>query len=81
MLANVIDPDSAMPPYEQVAVMLRDEIAEGTLSGRVPSIHTISQHHGVSHRTAARALSILKGEGRIVSVPGKALCARTPDLT
>ncbi len=71
MLANVIDPDSAMPPYEQVAVMLRDEIAEGTLSGRVPSIHTISQHHGVSHRTAARALSILKGEGRIVSVPGK----------
>ncbi|HYS27922.1 MAG TPA: GntR family transcriptional regulator [Candidatus Limnocylindria bacterium] len=71
MLANVIDPDSAMPPYEQLAVMLRDEIAEGTLSGRVPSIHTISQHHGVSHRTAARALSILKGEGRIVSVPGK----------
>ncbi|HLQ55075.1 MAG TPA: GntR family transcriptional regulator [Streptosporangiaceae bacterium] len=67
----MIDPDSAMPPYEQLAVMLRDEIAEGTLSGRVPSIHTISQHHGVSHRTAARALSILKGEGRIVSVPGK----------
>jgi len=25
----------------------------------------------VSHRTAARALSILKGEGMIVNVPGK----------
>jgi GntR family transcriptional regulator len=67
----VIDPDSAVPPYEQVAGIMRDEIAQGTLSGRVPSIHTISLHHRVSHRTAARALSILKGEGLIVSVPGQ----------
>jgi GntR family transcriptional regulator len=67
----VIDPDSAVPPYEQVAKALRDEIAEGTLAGQLPSIHTISQHHQVSHRTAARALSILKGEGMILSVPGK----------
>jgi DNA-binding GntR family transcriptional regulator len=71
MLAGVIDPDSAVPPYEQVAIMLRDEIAEGRLIGRVPSVHTISLAHRVSHRTAARALSILKGEGLIVSVPGK----------
>jgi DNA-binding GntR family transcriptional regulator len=67
----VIDPDSAVPPYEQVAFMLRDEIAEGRLTGRIPSIHTISEAHGVSHRTAARALSILKGEGLIVNVPGQ----------
>jgi len=67
----VIDPDSALPPYEQLAVILRDEIAQGTLTGQVPSVHDISQHHGVSHRVAARALSILKGEGLIVSIPGK----------
>jgi DNA-binding transcriptional regulator YhcF (GntR family) len=67
----VIDPDSAVPPYEQLAFMLRDEIAEGQLTGRLPSVHTISQHHHVSHRIAARALSILKGEGLIVSVPGQ----------
>jgi DNA-binding GntR family transcriptional regulator len=71
MLSTVIDPDSAVPPYEQLAYMLRDEITQGTLTGRIPSIHTISAHHGVSHRTAARALSILKGEGLIVSVPGQ----------
>jgi GntR family transcriptional regulator len=70
-LAPVIDADSAVPAYEQVAKMLRDEIAQGTLDGRIPSIHTISAHHRVSHRTAARALSILKGEGMIVSVPGQ----------
>ena len=67
----MIDPDSAVPPYEQVAFMLRDEIAEGRLTGRIPSVHTISEAHRVSHRTAARALSILKGEGLIVDVPGK----------
>jgi DNA-binding transcriptional regulator YhcF (GntR family) len=67
----VIDPDSAVPPYEQVAGILRDESAQGNMRGRVPSIHTIALHHRVSHRTAARALSILKGEGLIVSVPGQ----------
>ena len=67
----MIDPDSAVPPYEQDAFMLRDEIAEGRLTGRIPSVHTIADAHGVSHRTAARALSILKGEGLIVNVPGK----------
>ena len=71
MLCAVIDPDSALPPYEQLAIILRDEITQGMLSGRVPSVHEISEHHDVSHRTAARALSILKGEGLLVSVPGK----------
>ena len=71
MLARVIDPDSAVPPYEQVAKMLRDEIAEGTMVGRIPSVHTIAEHHHVSHRVAARALEILKGEGMIVSKPGE----------
>lgn len=70
MLAGVIDTDSAVPPYEQLAYILRDEIAQGMLTGRVPSVHTISQHHHVSHHVASRALSILKGEGLIVSVPG-----------
>ena len=67
----MIDPESAVPPYEQVAGIMRDEIVQGNLRGRVPSIHTIALHHRVSHRTAARALSILKGEGLIISVPGQ----------
>jgi DNA-binding transcriptional regulator YhcF (GntR family) len=78
MLAHVIDPDSAVPPYEQVAKMMRDEIVQGNLVGRIPSIHTIAGHHQVSHRTAARALSILKGEGMIVSVPGQGHFVRDP---
>jgi DNA-binding transcriptional regulator YhcF (GntR family) len=71
MLAHVINPDSAVPPYEQVAKMIGDEIAEGTLTGRIPSVRTIAEHHHVSHRVAERALKILEGEGKIVSVPGQ----------
>ena len=78
-LARVIDPDSAVPPYEQVAKMMRDEIAEGTLTSRIPSVHTIAEHHHVSHRVAARALEILKGEGMIVSVPGQGDFVRHPE--
>ena len=79
MLAPVIDPDSAVPPYEQVAkMMMRDEIAQGAMTGRIPSLHTIAEHHHVSHRVAARALEILKGEGMIVNVPGEGEFVRHP---
>lgn len=78
MLAPVIDPDSAVPPYEQVAKMLRDEIAQGTMTGRIPSVHTIAEHHQVSHRVAARALEILQGEGMIEDVPGEGHVVRHP---
>jgi DNA-binding GntR family transcriptional regulator len=78
MLTPVIDPDSAVPPYEQVAKMLRDEIAQGTMTGRIPSVHTIAAHHQVSHRVAARALEILQGEGMIEDVPGEGHVVRHP---
>jgi GntR family transcriptional regulator len=67
----MIDPDSAQEPYEQLAVILRDEIAQGYLTGKVPSEHEIGERHGVSHRVAARALSILEGEGLLVKVAGE----------
>ena len=78
MLAPVIDPDSAVPPYEQVAKALRDEIAQGTMTGHIPSVHTIAAHHQVSHRVAARALEILQGEGMIENVPGEGHVVRHP---
>ena len=78
MLAPVIDPDSAVPPYEQVAKMLRDEITQGAMTGRIPSVHAIAEHHHVSHRVAARALEILQGEGMIENVPGEGHIVRHP---
>jgi DNA-binding transcriptional regulator YhcF (GntR family) len=48
------------------------------MTGRIPSVHTIAEHHHVSHRVAARALEILKGEGMIVNVPGEGEVVRHP---
>jgi DNA-binding GntR family transcriptional regulator len=67
----VLDHESPVPLNEQLAGLLREQIRSGKLTGRVPSILTLAQEHGVSHRTAAHALTRLKDEGLIVSVRGK----------
>jgi len=67
----VIDHDSPVPLHEQLSALLRDQIAKGVLTGRVPSILSLAQEHQVSHRTAARSLTTLRDEGLIVSVHGK----------
>jgi len=43
----------------------------GELAARVPSILSLAQEHGVSHRSAAHALTTLRDEGLIISVRGK----------
>ena len=67
----MIDHDSPVPLHEQLSALLRDQIAKGVLTGRVPSILSLAQEHQVSHRTAARSLTTLRDEGLIVSVHGK----------
>ena len=67
----VIDHDSPVPLHEQLAGILRSMITDGRITGRVPSILTLAQEHGVSHRTSQRALNSLADEGLIVAVRGK----------
>ena len=67
----MVDHDSPRPLHEQLATLLRDQISSGALKRRVPSILSLAQEHGVSHRTAARALTTLKDEGLIIPVRGK----------
>ena len=67
----MLDHDSPVPLHQQLADLLRGQIAAGKLAGRVPSILGLAQDHGVSHRTAAHALTTLRGEGLIISVRGK----------
>jgi GntR family transcriptional regulator len=66
-----IDHDSPVPLYKQLAALLRGQIEDGTLTGRVPSVKTLSQEHGVSHITAEKALAVLKDDGIVLSVIGK----------
>lgn len=67
----MLDHDSPTPLHQQLADLLRDQIADGAFAGRVPSILSLAQEYSVSHRTAAHALSTLRDEGLIVSVRGK----------
>jgi DNA-binding GntR family transcriptional regulator len=67
----MLDHDAPMPLHQQLADLLRKQIASGQLTGRVPSILSLAQEHGISHRTAAHALTTLRDEGLIISVRGK----------
>ncbi|MGO9053488.1 MAG: GntR family transcriptional regulator [Streptosporangiaceae bacterium] len=67
-----------MPLYVQLAALLRGQIKDGTLTGRVPRVKTLSQEHGVSHITAEKALAVLKDEGIVLSVIGKGTFAAGP---
>ena len=55
----------------QLAALLRAQIADETITKRLPSVKTLSQEHGVSHVTAERALTTLKEERLITPVIGK----------
>jgi len=70
-LPNVIDHDLPVPLHEQLSAILRAKISSGEITSRVPSILTLAQEYGISHRTADHALETLRGEGLIVAVRGK----------
>lgn len=73
-----LDHGSPVPLHEQLASILREQIRDGSLKGRVPSILGLAQEYDVSHRTAARALGTLRDEGRIVPVQGKGYYTTPP---
>jgi GntR family transcriptional regulator len=67
----MIDHGSPVPLHEQLTALLRAQIESGEIQLRVPSILTLSQEYGISHRTAQRSLETLRDEGTIISVRGK----------
>jgi GntR family transcriptional regulator len=68
---RVVNRDLPVPLHEQVAALLRARIDSGELTGRVPSIVTLSQEYEVSVKTAEHALHTLRDAGIIVVVKGR----------
>jgi GntR family transcriptional regulator len=66
-----VDHEAPTPLYLQVVAILRGQIEDGTLSGRIPSAATIAQQHEVAKGTAERALAVLRDDGLIRSVIGR----------
>lgn len=56
----------------QIAAIVRQGLAERRWKAGepVPSITTLSQEHGVTRKTAGKALRLLESEGLLYRVPG-----------
>ncbi len=69
---TMIDYESAVPAYRQVAAVLRQRIADGTYQPgrRLPSITALVQEFGVAQLTARKALRVLVDEGLAEMTPG-----------
>ena len=66
-----LDHDSPVALYVQLAGVLRGQIKRGELTGRLPSVKSLTQEYGIAQGTAERALAMLKDEGIIVSAQGR----------
>lgn len=67
-----IDRDSDVPPYQQIADRLREQIRAGELAprSRLPSIERLVQEEGIARMTARKALAVLVAEGYARRVSG-----------
>lgn len=68
-----IDQWSSEPLWSQLAAILRQQIADGTLApgDPLPSEQALQDEHGVSRGTVRHALRVLKDEGLVVTFAGR----------
>jgi len=65
-----IDPTGPVPPYLQVAEILRSQIRSGQLpAGSRITEAEITETYEIARSTARRALAVLRDEGLIFTVP------------
>jgi GntR family transcriptional regulator len=74
----MIDYESAVAPYRQVAAILRERIVAGQYrrGTRLPSINDLVQEFGVARTTAGKALRLLVTEGLAEISPGMGFYVR-----
>jgi len=65
-----IDYDSATPPYQQLAAVLRQRIEAGEITARLPGEKTLQQEFGLALATVRKAVRVLRDEGLVRTVPG-----------
>ncbi|MGH3320097.1 MAG: GntR family transcriptional regulator [Streptosporangiaceae bacterium] len=67
-----IDRAGPVPPYQQVAAVIRDRIASGEIppGRRIPSLVEMEQEFDVARDTLRKAVQLLKEEGLVETVTG-----------
>jgi DNA-binding GntR family transcriptional regulator len=76
--AKPVDPDSGLPPYQQVTNDLKARIDAGALTGRLPTEIDLAAGYGVAHGTVRKALALLREAGYIETSPGWGSRVRAP---
>ena len=68
----VVQRGTPVPPSRQIAAILRAKIESGELppDSQIPSHIALAGEYKVSPETAAKAVRILRDEGRVQVVPG-----------
>jgi GntR family transcriptional regulator len=72
----VVDPDSPVLAYIQVADDLAARIGRGELSGRMPAERDLASEYGVAYGTIRRAMEVLRERGLVESVHGRGTFTR-----
>jgi DNA-binding GntR family transcriptional regulator len=69
---GMIDRGTAVPPWRQLAAILRGKIESGEYApgSRLPSALALAEAYQVAYPTARKALNALKAEGLTEGVPG-----------
>jgi len=79
-----VDRESGLPPFEQIANILRGAIEARQLapSQRLPTETKLAEHFGVARTTLRRAVLELRREGLLVSASGRGVAVRpTPAIS
>ena len=69
---SLIDRESSVPPYRQIAAILRERIASGQIKPgrRIPSMVELEREFEVARDTLRKATQVLKDEGLVETVSG-----------
>src|SRR5882757_5809268 len=75
---GALDPTSDRAVFRQIADQLREAIDKGKFAegDKLPSETELVEHYGVSRMTVRNSLSVLQGEGLVVSEHGKGVFVR-----
>lgn len=75
----MVDPDSPVLAYVQLADDLARKIEARELTGRLPAERDLASEYGVAYGTVRRAMELLRDRGLVESVHGRGTFVSTED--
>lgn len=81
VLIMSIDREGPIPPYQQIAGILRDRIRSGEIppGRRIPSLTELEAEYDVARDTLRKAIQVLKDEGLVETVVGMGVFVKSSD--